>query len=610
MSEKRDFSRVTPPMGMGGKGGPGGPGRGRFQEKVKPKNSKDTIKRLINYLGKHKFHMICALIFAVISSGLSVLASYMVRPIINGLMENAGTQTLAHSLFIMAMIYMASGLGNYLQSRLMLEVAQNSLAKLREDLFLAMQKLPIRFFDRNKNGDLMSRFTNDVDIINQMLSSTAVSLVTSVFTITATIAIMIYTNWFLAIITFSITPIFSKITKIISKRSMVFYKSQQASIGKLNGYIEEHINGQKVIKVFNHEEETIDEFKSLNSDYRDKSFNAQFLSGIMGPVMGSIAQFSYIITACIGGVLCAMGRFDVGGFIIFLNYSKSFSRPINEVFMQVNSIFSALAGAERVFDVMDHPTERETGELKPEIFGEVTFENVDFAYIPHVDVLKNVSLTAEKSQKIAFVGSTGAGKTTITNLLNRFYDIHHGKIAIDGVDIMDMNKEHLRNNIAMVLQDTHLFTGTIMENVRYGRLDATDEEVIEACKTSNADIFIRRLEHGYNTILTGDGANLSGGQRQLINIARAAISKAPILVLDEATSSVDTRTERHIEQALDRLMSDRTTFVIAHRLSTVRNSDKIIVLDLGKIIESGTHDELLAKKGKYFDLYTGTAKLE
>ncbi len=615
MEEKRDFSRMAPPpgmgMGMGPKGGPGGPGGPRrFQETVKPKNTKQTLQRLLTYLGHHKYLLLFAFGFVIISSVFTILASYMIRPIINGLVDGTGAAALVKNLLLMAGIYAVACISKYAQSRIMLEIAQNALAKLRSDLFAAMQALPIRFYDRNKNGDLMSRYTNDVDIINQMLSNTAVSLVSGVFTLATTVIIMFYTNWLLAIVTLTISPLFSWLTKTISKRSMVFYKRQQASLGTLNGYIEEQVGGQKVIKVFNHEDTTIAQFKAFNTAYRDQSFRAQFLSGMMGPLMGSVAQLGYIITACFGGLLCVLGRFDVGGFTVFLSYSKSFARPVNEIFSQVNTVFSALAGAERVFEVMNHPPERDEGTETPTLTGAVSFTNVSFGYLPNAPVLKNISLQAKPAQKIAFVGATGAGKTTITNLLNRFYDIHQGSIAIDGIDIRAINKDYLRSNIAMVLQDTHLFTGTILENVRYGRLDATDEEVIEACKTANADGFIRRLAHGYQTVLTGDGANLSGGQRQLLNIARAAISKAPILVLDEATSSVDTRTERHIEQALDRLMRQRTTFVIAHRLSTVRNADEIIVLEAGQTIERGSHAQLLALGGKYHDLYTGAAKLQ
>ncbi len=614
MEERRDMARMAPPpgMGMGGKGGPGGPGGPgrRFQEPVKPKNTKETIRRLLTYLGHHKYLLLLALIFVVIGSVLSILASYMIRPIINGLLEGAGTQVLLQNLLCMAGIYAVANLCKYLQSRIMLEIAQNALAKLREDLFNAMQTLPIRFYDRNKNGDVMSRYTNDVDIINQMLSNTAVSLVSGVFTLATTVIIMLYTNWFLALITLSISPLFSWLSKTISKKSMVYYKTQQASLGKLNGYIEEQVTGQKVIKVFNHECPTVEAFQALNTAYRNQSFRAQFLSGMMGPLMGCVTQLGYLITACVGGVLCILGRFDVGGFTVFLSYSKSFARPVNEIFSQVNTVFSALAGAERVFEVMNHPPEADHGKATPAMQGAITFADVTFGYRPGAPVLRGLTLRAEPSQKIAFVGATGAGKTTITNLLNRFYEIQNGTICIDGVNIQQIEKEHLRKNIAMVLQDTHLFTGTILENVRYGRLDATDEEVIAACKTANADPFIRRLADGYQTVLTGDGANLSGGQRQLLNIARAAISKAPILVLDEATSSVDTRTERQIEQALDRLMQQRTTFVIAHRLSTVRNSDKIIVLEAGRILESGHHQALLDQQGRYYELYTGAMKLQ
>ncbi len=537
----------------------------------------------------------------------------MLRPIVNGLLYGYGVEYLIKNLVIMGVIYGISVIASYLQSRLMLELAQKSLAKLRFDLFEKLQKLPLRYFASNNNGDLMSRFTNDVDAISQMLSTTCVQLISGIITLATTIAIMLYTNWILTIITLTIAPLFSKCTKFLSKKSMNYYKEQQQSIGKLNGYIEESISGQKVIKVFNHEKAIKEEFVKLNNDYKEKSFKAQFISGNMGPIMGALGMLSYAITACAGGLLCVLRGFDVGGYTIFVNYAKSFSRPISDIFMQINTVFSALAGAERVFEIMDEEPEIQDSEdcIEAEtIQGEIRFEQVNFGYIKEKLVLKDISLVANKSQKIAFVGSTGAGKTTITNIMNRFYDIEEGCITIDGVGIKKYKRDFLRENIAMVLQDTHLFTGSVMENIRYGRLDATDEEVIEAAKTANAHSFIKRLENGYDTLLEGDGSNLSQGQRQLLNIARAAISKAPILVLDEATSSVDTRTERHIEQALDRLMESRTTFVIAHRLSTVRNSDRIIVLEGGVIIEEGSHEELLHLQGKYYNLYTGASKLE
>ena len=459
----------------------------------------------------------------------------------------------------------------------------------------------------------MSRFTNDVDNIGMMLDSSVMTVASGIISLVGTFAMMLYTNIWLSLITVVFVPIFVKGGGMIAKRSRKYYSQQQAALGALNGYIEESVTGQKVVKVFNHEEDCKAEFGLLNDDLKGKQFFAQFFGGIMGPVMGNMSQVCYALTAGIGGVLCALGRFDIGGLTVFVNYSRQFSQPINEVSMQMTTVFSALAGAERVFQIMDREPEADDKPkaVAPEkIHGDVVLENVTFGYNPDKTILKNISLYAHPGQKIAFVGSTGAGKTTITNLLNRFYDIGSGKITIDGIDICDYKRDFLRQNIAMVLQDTHLFTGTVMENIRYGRLDATDEEVIAAAKTASAHSFIMRLSDGYNTVLSGDGANLSQGQRQLLNIARAAISKAPILVLDEATSSVDTRTERHIEHGMDRLMADRTTFVIAHRLSTVRNADAIMVLENGEIIERGNHNELFQLGGRYYELCTGQKELD
>ena len=423
---------------------------------------------------------------------------------------------------------------------------------------------------------------------------------------------MLYTNIWLTAVTLIMIPLMLRAGGEVAKRSQKYFNAQQSALGALNGYIEETITGQKVVKVFCHEEIAEEEFDILNRDLREKQIRAQFLGGMMGPVMNNLSQINYSLTACIGGILCVVKNFDVGGLTVFLNFSRQFSRPINEISMQVSNVFSALAGAERVFSVMDE--EPEAADDKDAVSmdgmsGEVVLDHVTFGYNPDKIILKDISLYARPGQKIAFVGSTGAGKTTITNLINRFYDIQSGTITIDGVDICHIKRDELRRHIAMVLQDTHLFTGTVMENIRYGRLDATDEEVIQAAKMASAHSFIMRLPKGYDTVLESDGANLSQGQRQLLNIARAAVSRAPILILDEATSSVDTRTEKHIEQGMDRLMAERTTFVIAHRLSTVRNANAIMVLENGEIIERGDHENLLKEKGRYYRLYTGMAEL-
>lgn len=459
----------------------------------------------------------------------------------------------------------------------------------------------------------MSRFTNDVDTVGQMLSSTLVQLFAGALSLVGTLALMLYTNIWLTIITLIMIPLMMKAGGFVAGRSQKYFSAQQSALGAVNGYIEETITGQKVVKVFCHEKIAEEEFGYLNDELKKNQIRAQFFGGIMGPVMGNLSQVNYALTACVGGLLCVLKGFDVGGLTVFLNFSRQFSRPINELSMQVSTIFSALAGAERVFAVMDEEPEPEDDKdaavLNP-MEGHVILDHVTFGYNPDKVILNDISLYAKPGQKIAFVGSTGAGKTTITNLINRFYDIQSGSITIDGVNIRHINRDNLRSNIAMVLQDTHLFTGTVRENIRYGRLDATDEEVIEAAKTASAHSFIMRLPKGYDTMLEGDGSNLSQGQRQLLNIARAAISKAPVLILDEATSSVDTRTEKHIEHGMDRLMTNRTTFVIAHRLSTVRNANAIMVLENGRIIERGDHDELLAMKGRYYELYTGMKELD
>ncbi len=626
MSGKPNKPAGGPPMG-----GPGhGPG-GRHARAMggKPKETKQTIKRLLGYLGKDKKHVIIALVCVVISSLSTLAGSYMLSPIINGITEtydkaskaagdagiiiNEGLKTLGLGILLMLAIYGIGVISMYLQQRIMIGVSQRALKTLRKDLFDHIQTLPVRYFDTNATGDIMSRFTNDVDVVGEMLNNTVIQLIQGFISIVGTVSIMLYMNVWLALLTILLVPLMLKAGGSIAKRSSKYYRQQQSALGKLNGYIEETVTGQKVVKVFCHEEKAVEEFTDLNNDLRKKQVKAQFFGGIMGPVMGNIGQVSYGITACVGGLFCLAGRLSLGGLTVFVNYSRQFSRPINEISMQINTIFSALAGAERVFKVMDEePEEADKPDAveMDDVKGEVIMEDVSFGYNPDKVILKHINLYAHAGQKVAFVGSTGAGKTTITNLLNRFYDIQEGKITIDGRDIKDYARKSLRSHIAMVLQDTHLFTGTVRENIRYGRPDATDEEVEQAAKTASAQSFIMRLENGYDTMLEGDGINLSQGQRQLLNIARAAVSKAPILVLDEATSSVDTRTEMHIDHGMERLMKNRTTFVIAHRLSTVRNADCIMVLEQGEIIERGTHEQLLAEKGRYYQLYTGAVELD
>lgn len=614
---KRRYGRSVETPGKGP--GPGhGPGGNMMAGKGKPKNSKETIKRLLSYLSDDKANLMVAFICVILNTVGTLAGSYMLRPIINTYIApldgSKGNPTgLFGALLVMAAVYFVGVGANYAQSKIMLTVAQRALKKIRNQLFEKMQALPVRYYDTNSTGDLMSRFTNDVDTVGQMLSNTLVQLFAGALSIVGTLILMLYTNVWLTVITLVMIPLMMKLGGFVAKHSQQYFSAQQASLGAVNGYIEETISGQKVVKVFCHEDVAREEFEILNQDLRNNQIRAQFFGGMMGPVMSNLSQINYSLTACVGGLLCIFKNFDVGGLAVFLNFSRQFSRPINEISMQISNVFSALAGAERVFAVMDEEPEPaddvDAVDLSP-MTGNVTLEHVTFGYQEDKVILKDISLYAKQGQKIAFVGSTGAGKTTITNLLNRFYDIQEGTITIDGVDIDHIKRDILRQNIAMILQDTHLFTGTVMENIRYGRLDATDEEVIQAAKTASAHSFIGRLPHGYDTMLEGDGANLSQGQRQLLNIARAALSKAPILILDEATSSVDTRTEKHIEHGMDRLMAGRTTFVIAHRLSTVRNANAIMVLEKGEIVERGDHEELLAMKGRYYELYTGQKELD
>jgi ATP-binding cassette subfamily B protein len=510
------------------------------------------------------------------------------------------------ALILLATIYCIGIITTYVQARLMLSISQGMIERIRNDLFEKLQRLPVRFFDSRQTGEIMSRFTNDIDNIDVMINNSLTQLISGGVTLIGTFIFMVTTSWILTLITVVFIPLFLFGGVAIGKLSRKYYAAQQSALGAVNGYIEETVTGQKVVKVFNHEECCVEEFSALNDDMRDKQFKAQFWGGVTGPIMGNTSQISYAATVGIGGVLMIFGKITAGGLTVFASYSRQFAMPINMLAQQMATMFSALAGAERVFEVMDEAPEAPdvaNAKAMPDMKGYVVMEHVTFGYNPDKVVLKDINLYAKPGQKIAFVGSTGAGKTTITNLLNRFYDIDEGTITIDGVNVKAIERDVLRKNIAMVLQDTHLFSGTVMENIRYGRLDATDEEVIEAAKTASAHSFIMRLSDGYQTKLEGDGANLSQGQRQLLNIARAALSKAPILVLDEATSSVDTRTELLTQRAMDALTQSRTSFVIAHRLSTIRNADIILVIRDGDIVEQGSHDELLQKGGFYAELY-------
>lgn len=604
----------------------------------KPKNLKHTLRVFLSYLGRHKKMLAVVAVLVTISAGANLLGTYMIRPVVNGLADG-DVHTLLRGVLITALIFGCGALAAYGYTQTMVKAAQQVVFDIRRDLFEHVQTLPLQFFDSRRHGDIMSLFTNDIDTMADALNNSFAMVIQSFIQIVGTLTLLYILNWRLSLIVTVCYGIMFWYIKFSGKRSKGYYTKQQNSLGELNGYIEELITGQKVVKVFHHEEESFTEFCKKNEELRKAGTGAQGYAAMMVPVVVSISYVNYAIVAVLGGLLALHGKADIGSLASYLVFVRQAALPINQFTQQSNFLLSALAGAERVFDVMSLEPEIDEGKVElvnvkeengalavceettgrwawkrpdgtmTELKGDVRFENVDFGYTADRLILKNISLYAKPGQKIAFVGSTGAGKTTITNLINRFYDVQGGAVVYDGIDVKDIEKDALRHSLGIVLQDTHLFTGTVAENIRFGKLDATQEEIERAAKIANADSFIRRLPNGYDTMLTSDGANLSQGQRQLLAIARAAVADPPVLILDEATSSVDTRTEALIEKGMDQLMEGRTVFVIAHRLSTVRNANAIMVLEQGNIVERGDHDALLAQKGKYYQLYHGMFEL-
>ena len=633
--------KISPPPERGPRHGPGAmPG---FE---KPKNTKKIIQRLLGYLSAKKFQLLLVIIMMVLATGARLLGNYLMKPLINDYILPGDFNGLANMLALMAAIYVVGVLSTYGQSRLMLYIAQRMTNTMRRELFTKMQSLPLRYFDTHTHGELMSRYTNDIDNVQMAFEQSLVQLFSSALMFIGANVMMLVLSPVLYLISITIMALMFFFARFFTSRSGKYFKAQQSNLGRLNGYVEEMVDGLKVVKIFNYEKEANKEFKHRNADYREAASQANFFAGVIMPVVMNLNNISYAAVAMVGGLLTVANNFDVGSLASFLQYTRQMGMPITQISNQFNTILAALAGAERVFEVMDqapevdegqvklvgankstdgfvevshngiHPTHWAWKRTKPdgtveyiELKGDVRFNDVVFGYEKETTVLKGISLYAKPGQKIAFVGSTGAGKTTVTNLINRFYDIKQGTITFDGINVKEIKKDDLRKSLGMVLQDTHLFTGTVMDNIRYGRLDATDEECVQAAKLSSAHSFIKRLPQGYQTMITADGANLSQGQRQLLAIARAAAADPPVLILDEATSSIDTRTERLIERGMDALMKDRTVFVIAHRLSTVRNANAIIVLEDGEIIERGDHDDLLEQEGRYYRLYTGQFEL-
>lgn len=592
-----------------------------------PKDMKNTLRQLMQYLWRSKGRLIFVFIMLIVSTIASVAGTYFIRPLINTFIATQDVIGLLQMIGVLALIYLSGVLASYIAIRLMMLIGQQTIELMRKDLFHHIETLPIRFFDTNKHGDLMSRFTNDFDNISNMFNNSLLMICSSLLQLVLTFIMMIVLSPMLTIMIVTLISLTLYIIKFIGMRSAKYFGIQQQKLGQVNGFIEEHIEGQKVVKVFNHEHKILEEFDGLNTELNQSAQQAQFYAHTMMPILGNMNYITYAFTAAIGGYLVVNGSMDIGSLASFLQYSRSFTQPLGQISQQMNILLAAMAGAERIFAILAEKSEVDEGvvtldttdnaqwywvkgEERVAVVGKIILENVDFGYVSDVQILKDINVWAEPGLKVAFVGATGAGKTTITNLINRFYDINAGQITFDGIPVTEIKKDDLRRTISIVLQDTHLFTGTIADNIRYGRLDASDDDVICAAKLANAHSFIKRLPDGYKTIITGDGDGLSQGQRQLLAIARAAVANPKVLILDEATSSIDSHTEALISRGMDQLMQGRTSFVIAHRLSTIRNADVIMVMDHGQIIERGNHELLMSKQGVYYKLYTGQIELD